>query len=311
MKQVLLPFFVFFISFNAISQTEKDSLTSQKKAIKTTQWAYKKTVGLTMTQTAFVNWNAGGENSIAGITRFDYEFNYQKDRLFWNNLFKSRFGLNKEKGQNTRKTDDVIEFTSNFGYRKTKVSNWYNSARFNFRTQYAQGYRYPNREVSISEFFAPAYIFLGVGSQYTSPTKKYKLYMSPLTNKTTLVWNQRLANQGSFGVKKAQYDENGVLIEEGENSKIEIGILLTGEWEHTLMDNIIMNNKLILYTDFLNSFMNVDFDWEMKLELIVNKYVKSTIGTHLVYDDDVKDEKSGTPKIQLKQLLGVGVVYTF
>lgn len=311
MKQILSSLFTFLFILSAYSHVEKDSLSPKIDSIKTTQWAYKKTIGLLMTETAFVNWSAGGENSIAGITTFDFEFNYKKNRLFWNNLFKSRFGLNKEKGQEVRKTDDVIEFTSNFGYRKTETSNWYNSARFNFRTQYASGYKYPNRETSISEFFAPAYIFLGIGSQYTSPTKKFKMYLSPLTNKTTIVLNQRLANQGSFGVKKAEYDENGVLIREGENSKIEFGTLLTGEWENQLMQNVIMNNKLILYSDFLNSFLNIDFDWEMKLQLIVNKFIKANIGTHIIYDDDVKDKETGTPKIQLKQLLGVGVVYTF
>ena len=304
-------FIAILFSLNTYSNVGKDLISIKNDSIKTTQWAYKKTIGLLMTETAFVNWSAGGENSIAGITTFNFEFNYKKDRLFWNNLFRSRFGLNQEKGQKVRKTDDVIEFTSNFGYRKTEISNWYNSARFNFRTQYAPGYKYPNRETSISEFFAPAYIFLGVGSQYTSPTKKYKLYLSPLTNKTTLVFNQRLANQGSFGVEKAKYDENGVLIKEGENSKIEFGTLLTGEWEHKLMENVLMNNKLILYSDFLNSFLNIDFDWEMRMQLIVNKFVKANIGTHIIYDDDVKDKESGTPKIQLKQLLGVGVVYSF
>ena len=59
------------------------------------------------------------------------------------------------------------------------------------------------------------------------------------------------------------------------------------------------------------SFLNVDFDWEMKLQLIVNKYVKAKIATHIIYDDDVKDKETGTPKIQLKQLLGVGVTYSF
>jgi hypothetical protein len=72
-----------------------------------------------------------------------------------------------------------------------------------------------------------------------------------------------------------------------------------------------MNNKLILYTDYINDFSNIDIDWELKLELVVNKFVKANIGTHIVYDDDVKDKESGKPEIQLKQLLGVGIVYSF
>lgn len=300
MKQVIITTFLFLFSLNIFSHVETDTLAPiEKGTIKTAQWAFKKTLGLLMTQTAFVNWSAGGENSIAGITTVDFEFNYKKDRLFWNNHFKSRYGLNKENGQDTRKTDDVLEFISSFGYRKTTTSNWYNSARFNFRTQYAPGYKYPNREDYISKFFAPAYLFVGVGSQYTSPDKAFKLYLSPLTNKTTLVYDETLSDQGAFGVNK------------GERSKIEFGVLTTGEWKHDLMENIVMNNKLILYTDYLNDFSNVDIDWELKLQLIVNKFVKANIGTHIVFDDDVVDKESGKPEIQLKQLLGVGVVYSF
>ena len=73
----------------------------------------------------------------------------------------------------------------------------------------------------------------------------------------------------------------------------------------------MMNNKLILYSDFLNSFGNIDFDWELKLQLKVNKHVKANIGTHIIYDDDVVDKETNTPKIQLKQLLGVGMFYDF
>lgn len=300
MKQVLITTFLLLFSFNISAHVDKDSLAPVKKpTVNSTQWAFKKTLGLLMTQTAFVNWSAGGENSIAGITTVDFEFNYKKDRLFWNNHFKSRYGLNKENGQDTRKTDDVLEFISSFGYRKTATSNWYNSARFNFRTQYAPGYKYPNRDDYISKFFAPAYIFVGIGSQYTSPDKNFKLYLSPLTNKTTLVYDEILSAQGAFGVEK------------GDKSKVEFGILTTGEWKHDLMENIVMNNKLILYTDYLNDFSNIDVDWELKLQLIVNKFVKANIATHLVFDDDVVSPETGKPEIQLKQLLGVGVVYTF
>ncbi|MDG1805210.1 DUF3078 domain-containing protein [Flavicella sp.] len=300
MRQALFTTLYLLFTFSVSAHVEIDSLTPVKKEkVTTTQWAFKKTLGLLMTQTSFVNWSAGGENSIAGITTVDFEFNYIRDRLFWNNRFNSRFGLNKENGEPTRKTDDVIEFISSFGYRKTATSNWYNSARFNFRTQYAPGYKYPNREDYISKFFAPAYIFVGVGSQYTSPDKDFKLYLSPLTNKTTLVYDEILSNQGAFGVNK------------GERSKIEFGILTTGEWKHDLMENIVMNNKLILYTDYLNDFSNIDVDWELNLQLIVNKFVKANIGTHIVFDNDVVDKETGKPEIQLKQLLGVGIVYSF
>jgi hypothetical protein len=52
--------------------------------------------------------------------------------------------------------------------------------------------------------------------------------------------------------------------------------------------------------------------------MTVNKYVKANISTHLVYDDDIKtkEDVAGVqvikgPKVQLKQILGIGLSYTF
>ena len=52
----------------------------------------------------------------------------------------------------------------------------------------------------------------------------------------------------------------------------------------------------------------------------MNQYVQANVGSHLKYDDDVKIKKdidgdgtleTGGPKVQFKQLLGVGLVYQF
>ena len=88
--------------------------------------------------------------------------------------------------------------------------------------------------------------------------------------------------------------------------------------------NIFYENRLTLYTDYLNRFGNVDVDYDTRLDLVVNAYVKANIGVHLIYDDDIKTKKevvdpvSGSksqvddgPKVQLRQVLGVGLVYAF
>ena len=73
-----------------------------------------------------------------------------------------------------------------------------------------------------------------------------------------------------------------------------------------------------MYSDYINKFGNIDVDYDFVFDLIVNQYVKANIGAHFVYDDDIKakeeiDGKQITvgPKIQLKQTLGVGLVYLF
>jgi outer membrane protease len=102
-----------------------------------------------------------------------------------------RYGINKQEGREARKTDDQFQVSSNFGYKKDSLSNWYYAGRFNFQTQFANGYAYPNVDLAISKPFAPAYIFLGVGSEYSRKDLKLNLYLSPLTQKTTLVFDQR------------------------------------------------------------------------------------------------------------------------
>lgn len=79
-----------------------------------------------------------------------------------------------------------------------------------------------------------------------------------------------------------------------------------------------MEHKLSLYSDYINNFGNIDVDWQLQLDFIVNKYVRANINTHLIYDDDIKakEEIDGAqvtvgPKIQLKQMLGVGLIYSF
>ena len=281
-------------------------------------WEKKNTVGLDITQIAFVNWNAGGNSSISGLLKGNFLRKYQKGNLKWVNEMIIRYGVNKQDGVELRKTDDAFHFNSTLGYRKDTITNWYSSAKFNFNTQFTNGYAYPNTTKAISKPFAPAYIFLGVGSEYANKKKKLNVYISPLTMKTTLVLDQTLANQGAFGVNKAVYDVDGNLLRKGELHRMELGFLVTNYYKKEIYKNIIWENRLSLYSDYINRFGNIDVDWQMQLELVVNEYVKANIGTHFIYDDDIKakEEVNGEqvtvgPKLQLKQLLGVGLSYNF
>ena len=295
--------------------------TLQKHPInvyKHSNWVGKNKLGFDVTQIAFVNWNAGGTSSISGLLKGHFTRVYYKENYNWENELIFRYGLNKQDGIELRKTDDAVLLNSTFGYRNDTLTNWYYSAKFNFNTQFTNGYAYPNKAIAISRFFAPAYLFMGLGAENINKKKKYSFYISPFTFKKTFVLDQRLANQGAFGVAKAIYDANGTMLTRGKKSKTELGFLFTGQLKREVFKNIILDNRLILYSDYINKFGNIDMDWNIQLELVVNKYVKANIGTHLIYDDDIKSkqEKNGVqvtkgPKMQLKQALGVGIVYVF
>lgn len=133
--------------------------------------------------------------------------------------------------------------------------------------------------------------------------------------------DQDLANDGAFGVKKAIRDDAGNIVTPGENTFIEFGILINNTWKKEIGKNIILDHRLNLYTDYLRSFGNVDIDWELNLNLQVNEFIKANIGTQIIYDDDIlfdevrADDGSvvdrGVPKIQFRQLLGIGIAYNF
>lgn len=293
-------------------------------------WTKKNQVGFDISEIAFVNWSAGGTSSISGLFKGEFNRTYVKGNHKWVNELIVKYGLNKQDGTELRKTDDALMLNSTYGFRKDTLSDWYYSAKFNFNTQFTDGYNYPNRDIAISKPFAPAYVFLGAGAENSNKEKNRVFYFSPITLKTTLVLDQTLADQGSFGVKKAVYmtdpanPDNKILIENGQKVKAEFGILLTGYMKNEIYKNIFYENRLSLYTDYLNKFGNVDVDYDTRLDLVVNAYVKANIGVHLVYDDDIKtkvdviDPVTGStsqvndgPRAQLRQVLGVGLVYTF
>lgn len=317
----LLPTLFLLVSVVAFAQ-EGDTITSRRvDSLKTVPSYWKKVniVGFDLNEIAFVNWNAGGNSSISGLFKGTFTRNYEVENQKWLNELVVRYGISKQDGIELRKTDDALQFNSTFGYRKDTTSNWFHSAKFNFRTQLTDGYSYPNIDTSISGIFAPAYTFLGIGAEYNDREKTMQLYLSPLTVKNTLVLNQRLADQGAFGVTKAIYDPiTNEILKKGELSRTELGILIMTGFKQEVFKNITLDNRLSLYTDYVNRFGNIDVDWQMQWDFVVNKYVRANINTHLIYDDDIKSKKEIDgkqvtlgPKVQLKQMLGIGITYSF
>lgn len=281
-------------------------------------WFKKNVVGLDLNQSSFSNWNAGGYNSISGIAKGDFYRKFEKGRFLWSTDLKVRYGLNKQDNQEVRKTDDVFALNSAFGYRTSVQSNWYHTAKFTLNTQMANGYSYPDVEKPISRIFAPAYLFVGIGAEYVPPKKGFNLYLSPTTLKSTFVLDDRLANLGEFGLPGGTFDDDGNLLRAGKKSKHEFGFLITNQYKKVIAKNVLLDHKLTVYTDYLNNFGNIDVDWQLQLEMTVNNFLKATVGTHLIYDDDInnKREVDGVqitegPRLQFKQLLGIGLTYTF
>ncbi len=290
---------------NAIREV---SIDTTKLAEDPIWWKNQNSFGLDISEAAFVNWNSGGNNSVSGLVKFSMVRSYKKLHLLWHNEIFARYGMNQQEEQGLRKTDDKLQINSTFGYRKDTISNWYYSVKLNFNTQFTDGYKYPDTSSPISRFFAPAYLFLGAGSQYELKENNFSIYLSPITLKSTYVLDEFLSNDGAFGVVS------------GKRSRHEFGSLIQSTWDTEVVKNVIMSNRLSLYSDYLNNYGNIDINWELNFNLTINKHLKANIGTHLIYDDDIKFkddiDNDGTletfgARVQLKQLLGIGVLFEF
>jgi len=310
-KIAIVPSGIKTIKINPDSILTKSKPLRQKfkRFVPFSFWNSENQFSLNINEVAFVNWNAGGNNSISGLANLNLTRNYKFRYVSWVNELRLRYGVNAQEGQGLRKTDDFIRYSSAFGYRTDTITPWYYSVKLNFNTQFSNGFKYPDTDNPISRFMAPGYLFLGGGVTYRKEEKKFVLYISPLTQKATFVLDENLSNQGAFGVEK------------GKQLFMEFGFLINNTWEYEIFKNIVMKQVVNLYTDYLRRFGNIDIDWETNFTLKVNEYVNANIGAHLIYDDDIKFNEEvaedgtvinpGSARVQFKQLLGVGFVYKF
>lgn len=271
------------------AETKKDSV-----------WITNGYAGLKLTQVSFTNWATGGDNAFAFDLQGTYQADYKHNKHIWQNRIELSYGLNKTKSEITKKTSDKIYLNSNYGYEIYK--RLYLSALLNFQSQFTRGYDYGvNPDVYVSQFMAPGYLMTGIGLTWI-PNKFFTAVLSPAAWRGTFVLNDRLSDEGAYGVKPGKK----LLSEFGANLKLE------GRYE--FLKNMTLYSRLDLYSDYLRKPQNVDVNWEVQINMVINKWFSTTLTTNMVYDDDVKITLSDGRKVkrvQFKELLGVGVQFNF
>ena len=266
----------------------------------TSPWTREGNLGLKLTQVSLTNWAAGGDNSVAFDFQGAYQANYKKGKHLWNNRLELAYGLNRTGADGTKKANDKIYLNSNYGYSIAK--SWYASAFATFQTQFSPGYDYSiSKDISVSEFMSPAYLTTGLGFTY-EPNKIFTVVLSPASWRGTFVLNDRLSDEGAYGV------------DPGKHLLSSFGANLKGEVRYEFMKNMTVYSRLDLYSDYLHKPQNIDVNWEVQINMAINKWFSTTLTTNLVYDDDVKiAQKDGTkgPRVQFKEILGVGLQFNF
>ncbi|WOC51794.1 hypothetical protein BPO_1147 [Bergeyella porcorum] len=285
MKKVLFALAV-GMSVSAIAQETEAPVSDSTK-----HWSITGINTLTLNQAAFSNWVGGGANNIGWIAGTNYNMTYEKDKDLWENIVILSYGQNNTKGLGNRKTQDIINVSTNYG---RKISNnWYASAGAGLLTQFAAGYEDGNnpQAAKISNFMAPGYLNLGAGFTYR-PNDNFTMTLRPANARWTFVLDKDLQVAGNYGLKN-----------NGDSSLFQFGFLGTAVYKVKLMENITLINSASVFSNYLDHPERLVLSYGGILNMKINKYVSSIITLDLMYDhNQIK-------KTQLKQTLGVGFAY--
>jgi hypothetical protein len=314
MNRKILFVIVIFLSgyFNPTFSQVTDAEKELKEQITDTipGWKTGGVAGFNLAQTALINWAAGGEKSFAVNGVFSVFANYKKDKIAWDNSLDIGYGLLSQGDDGIyRKTDDKVDLLSKFG--REAVKNLYYAALFNFKSQMTPGYNYlgDGTKDKISDKFAPAYIITAIGLDY-KPSAYLSIFAAPLTGKITIVSDQALSDSGAFGV------EPGKLTNSEFGGYIRM-IYSKNDFESEIMKNVSFTTKIDLFSNYLENPQNIVVNWETLIALKVNKFINVNFNTHLIYDDKILIAKEvdgvmeESPRIQFKEIFGVGISFKF
>jgi hypothetical protein len=284
------------------SETNKEIKKDPNDTIPKT-WKTGGLINLNFNQGALSNWSAGGDKSSYSLSAFLNVFAfYSKGKNSWDNSLDLAYGVVSTSSLGSRKADDRIDLVSKYGYNVGK--KWFLSALFNFRSQFAKGYSYPdnNTKVRTSDFLAPAYVLTSIGMDY-KPNDNFSLFISPLTARWVIVNDDSLSSVGAYGV------------DPGKKSKMEFGAYVSVNYSNNISKTSTYKTKLDLFSNYRHDPQNIDIYWTNILAVKVSRFINMNLSVDILYDNDVKTVKSdgtaGGPAFQIKEIMGIGFAYKF
>ncbi|MFL0109756.1 DUF3078 domain-containing protein [Tenacibaculum maritimum] len=240
-------------------------------------------------QSAFSNWVAGGNNSVAATLGLNYDFNLLKGDWSWDNKIIAQYGLSHTQGTGRRKTDDLFEFNSLVG--KKAEGYWSYSFFLNLRSQFTNGYDYTGgvEGPKTSSFFSPGYLTFGPGLLWKK-SDNFKINIAPATSKMTFVSNEFA---GAYGTDPE------------ETFLYQLGFYGSLYHKTDIMENVSLENIVSVFSNYLEKPQNVDITHQLNLVMKINKYLSTNLSLHTIIDDDASS------RVQFKEVFGLGASYRF
>ena len=297
-----------------VEPQDKTTLIGIGKIITKPQfWRFRTEASFALNQGMVTNWVKGGENSISTALDITWFADYSNKPMLLSsaNFARIKYGLIKSGDNDIRKNIDLLETNSKVNHKAFGKFDF--SGIMLFKTQVSKGYSYPNDSVPVSKFINPAVLTLGFGLDY-KPNKQTSINLSPLSYKATFVPDTASIDQTKYGVAPDR------------RSKHEPGASFMITNEMRPVKNMVITNRLQLFTNYINNPLNIDVDWEMIFQANLNWFTDVRLNTHLMFDDDTKTlvfdrdknpvmgtdgVQKKTARIQFKELLGLSFIFRF
>ncbi|MCU4177557.1 DUF3078 domain-containing protein [Carboxylicivirga sp. N1Y90] len=258
--------------------------------IEKSPWTLEGTENIQLSQGYIDNWAKGGESSVSLSSDLRLKANYAKDKHSWENYIIHKIGVLSVQDESTSINDDLIEINTKYGLKSSE--KWYYSFLYNFKTQFFYGYEGADRETPISGFLAPAYMSFAIGMDY-KPNTKFTLLLSPLTSRLTIVADSETIDPTKYGV------------EVGENIASQNGLSIVNNFVYQISKEINLTSKLDVFSEYKINDPFVQADWEVILDMRINRFLSTRIVGHLRYFTNESD------RLQFKETFNIAFKYNF
>jgi hypothetical protein len=255
--------------------------------------------GLNFSQSAFSsNYSAGGISAIALGGNFDYKIEYNKTPLDFTSELALLYGISKNKGQGSRKTNDRIFWDNKIASQLSK--HWFFFGSLTFESQFDKGFNYTTdsvgRSVSqlISNFMSPGYLTESVGFEY-KPSKFFDLRLGTGTARQTFVLDTTIYHN--------QPTNYGVPI--GKRMLNELAFQAVAVFDKDLSKTTHLNARYALFVPYQQGLSYTSHRVDAVFTSKVSRLIAFTMNGTFLYD------KNTSSKVQGTEGLALGVVYKF
>jgi len=294
----------------AATKALMEAKAAEQTVVKPQYWTTSAKLSVGLSQTALINWAAGGYNSFTLLAGADLIANYKKDHQSWNNRLQMDYGAlwSQDKAKVLQITADRLYLESKWALDMSEKSKWKYTAGIDFKTQFSDNYssytEAGGKDLK-SSFMSPAYTNIALGMEW-QPNDWFNVTIAPLTGGLVICTDTRSNGNGvplrkNYGMKANGDFYDPVLFQFGAQVKANAKV--------TINDVLTLESQLVIFTDYLERpFIYNRINWDNFINWRISKLISLGLKTWLIYDPIVLI--NGVQRVQFKEFLSFSLSYT-